>query len=111
MSYKFDSMVIILNKLNTSEKVTIASLIDEFEVSSRTIFRYMKTLMSAFPINFDREKGYYTFEEGYSLKKVKLSPEEALALCLAKDLCKSYGSGMEQALCSVEQKIRSDKAA
>jgi len=107
MSYKFDSMVIILRRLSTKEKVTIASLIHELDVSSRTIFRYMRTLMTAFPINYDQKKKGYSFEEGFSLKKASLSPDEALALFLAKFRCKSYGTGMQKSLCSLERKIRS----
>ena len=47
MSYKFDSLIIILRKLDNRKKVTIDSLKDELEVSERTAYRYLRTLQTA----------------------------------------------------------------
>ncbi len=55
MSYKFDSLIIILNKIDSKEKVTADSLGQELEVSKRTVYRYITTLTTAgFPIDFDK---------------------------------------------------------
>ena len=39
MSYKFDSLIIILNKIDSKAKVTAESLAEELETSKRTIYR------------------------------------------------------------------------
>jgi len=55
MSNKFDSLMIILNKLDWNEKVTVYSLMNDIEVSERRVHRYLQTLQVAdFPIYYDR---------------------------------------------------------
>jgi predicted DNA-binding transcriptional regulator YafY len=57
MSYKFDSLISILKKLDKKEKVTVHSLMNDLEVSERTVHRYLQTLQVAgFPISYDRKK-------------------------------------------------------
>ncbi|MCX5805833.1 MAG: WYL domain-containing transcriptional regulator [Proteobacteria bacterium] len=108
MSYKFDSLMIILNKLDSMEKVTVSSLSTELEVSERSIHRYMNTLLVAgFPIIYDRNKNSYIFEEGYSMKKPDLSIEETLAFALAGKFLVNYGSGMEKSLQNIKMKLSS----
>lgn len=110
MSYKFDSLMIILRKLNNKEKVTIESLKDELEVSERTAYRYLRTLQTAlFPINYDRSKRSYVFDEGYSLVKPNLTLEETLALNLAKKTLGNLGIGMEKSIASIEEKLSLNK--
>ena len=90
MSYKFDSLLEILNKLDNGEKITVHSLIDDLEMSERTIHRYIRALQTArFPICYDKKKDSYVFEKGYSLKKPYISVEEQLAFALAKNLLKN----------------------
>lgn len=73
MSYKFDSLMIILNKIDSGETVTIRSLVDEFGVGRRSIFRYINTLQVAgYPIVYDRQQERYCFSEGYSLRNLGL---------------------------------------
>lgn len=56
MSYKFDSLITILNKLDRNEQVTIHSLMDNLEISERSVHRYLQTLQVAgFPIHFDKK--------------------------------------------------------
>ncbi len=106
MSQKFDSLMIILNKLDRKEKVTVNSLMDELEVKERTIYRYLQTLeVAGFPIHFDRQRGSYIFYEGYNLSKPNFSVEESLAFALAKGALKSFGTGMERGLNSIEGKL------
>lgn len=62
MSFKFDSMIIVLNKIDRGEKVTVHSLMNDLEVSERTAYRYIKTLQVAgFPIYYDRKKKIVMF--------------------------------------------------
>ncbi len=108
MSYKFDSLMIILNKLDSKEKVTVQTLAEDLEISERTIHRYLNTLQVAgFPIHYDRKKESYVFVEGYSLRKPHLSVEETLSFALAKSMMKSFGAGMELGLNRIEEKLSS----
>jgi|Deesub1362A_J573_1020465.scaffolds.fasta_scaffold00230_12 proteasome accessory factor B len=106
MSYKFDSLMIILNKLENKEKVTVRSLMEELEVSERTVHRYLNTLqIGGFPIKYDRKRETYCFEEGYTLSKPDLTLEESLAFALSKKLMKSLGPGFEKRLSDIEKKL------
>lgn len=106
MSYKFDSLMTILNKLDRNDKATIHSLMDELEISERSVHRYLQTLQVAgFPIHFDRKKETYCFVEGYSMKKPNLSLQESLAFALAKGALGNFGSGMKSCLRSIEEKL------
>ncbi len=105
MSYKFDSMIKILNMINRKKIVTRARLAEELEKTVRSADRYIATLRSAgFPIIIN-EQGSYAFEEGYSLAKLDFSKEEMLALGLAKGLATKFGPMTGKALESVERKM------
>jgi predicted DNA-binding transcriptional regulator YafY len=106
MSYKFDSLMGILNKLDGRRKVTVDDLKEDLGVSERTVFRYLNTIQSAgFPILFDKEKGGYGFMEGYSLKRADLSMEETLALGISKKMIRGMGTGWEDSMNRIEQKL------
>ncbi|MBI4687646.1 MAG: HTH domain-containing protein [Nitrospirae bacterium] len=102
MSYKFDSLITILNKIDGKEKVTSKTLMNDLEVSERTAYRYIQTLQVAgFPLVYDRQKDSYVFSEGYSLSKPNLSLEESLALALSKKMLGSLGGGFEKGLSAI----------
>jgi len=106
MSYKFDSLMMILNKLDSGEKVTVDSLREDLGVSERTVFRYLNTIQVAgFPIVFDKEQGGYAFMEGYSLKRPDLSIEETLALGISRKMMAGMGSGWEESMKHIEDKL------
>lgn len=106
MSYKFDSLITILRKLDSRENVTVHSLMNDLEIAERTAYRYIQTLQVAgFPIIFDRKKKSYVFSENYKLAKPALSVEETLAFALAKKLLGNFGTGMEKSLNSIEEKL------
>lgn len=111
MSDKFDSLVIILNRIYTRRRVTPESLCTELERSKRTVHRYIKALITAgFPIEYDRMKRTYGFEEGFTLIKPHLTIEESLAFSLAKKLLGSLGPAMEKSLATIEEKINPGKS-
>lgn len=111
MSYKFDSLITLLNILDNRGQVTVSSLMNDLEVSERTIYRYLETLQIAgFPIHYDRQKNSYVFSENYSLRKPNLSLEETLALALSKKLLKSFGETMEKSINTIEKKLSVKKA-
>lgn len=106
MSDKFDSLWMILNKLDGKEKVTACSLAEDLEVSERSIYRYITTLQVAgFPVDYDRGMNSYVFSEGYTLKKPAVSVEETLALALSKKLLHNFGPNMERSLTRIEDKL------
>ena len=106
MSYKFDSLMRILNILDRREKVTIPSLMDDLNISERSAYRYTSTLKDAgFPIIYDKEKDTYAFDQGYSLSKPGLTMEETLAFSLAKKLLGGFGPGMENTLSEMQNKL------
>ncbi len=106
MSYKFDSLLIILNRIDSGKRVTADSLMEELEVSKRTVHRYITTLQTAnFPIEYDRERRTYAFTGGYTLKKPNLSIEETLAFSLARKMLGNFGPAMEKSLGSIEEKL------
>lgn len=106
MSEKFDSLMIILNKIDSGERVTMQSLVDKLEMGKRTIYRYISTLQTAgFPVEYKKPEGCYKFEDGYTLKKPHLSVEEALAFSLAKKFLGNFGPGMQKYLDKIEEKL------
>ncbi len=112
MSYKFDSLISILKKLDQREKVTVQSLMNDLEVSERTAYRYIQTLQTAgFPIRYSRETQRYVFFEDFSLGKPNLTVEETLALALSKNLLKSFGKTMENSITAIEKKLSLKKTS
>lgn len=110
MSYKFDSLLMILNKLDRREKVGVDSLRKDLGVSERTVFRYLNTIqVSGFPVVFDKEQGGYTFMEGYSLKRPDLSVQETLALGISRKMMAGLGSGWEEPMKRIEEKLSVQK--
>ncbi|MBI5375608.1 MAG: WYL domain-containing protein [Candidatus Schekmanbacteria bacterium] len=104
--FKFTSLLIILNKIDSGEKVTVNSIVEDLEIGERTVHRYLQTLQTAgFPISYEREKKCYTFDDGYSLKKPNLSVEETLALSLARNVVKNFDEGLEQSLSKLETRL------
>lgn len=106
MSEKFDSLMIILNRIDSGARVTMRSLCEDLEKEKRTIYRYISTLVKAgFPVEYRHSVGCYKFQEGYTLKKPHLSVEEALAFSLAKKFLGNFGPGMQKSLDKIEEKL------
>ena len=111
VSSKFIALIKLLNLLDSRGRISLTTLMNELELSERTVYRYIKTLEEGgIPIYYDREKGCYSLVEGYSLKKPNMTIEESLALTLAKGMLKSTGTGMESELLSIEQKLTKKQA-
>lgn len=103
---KFDSMLIILNKINSNQNVTVRSLIDDLGMKERTVLRYIKSLKEAgFQIVHDRERNRYVFDDGFTLRRPSISLEETLTLALAKKVLGTYGSEIGETLGKIEEKI------
>ncbi len=65
---------------------------EERPPSTRSLRRYLAVLAEAgFPWYFDRTSGTYRFAEGYSLRRLNLSPRELLGLVTLRRLGSSLG--------------------
>ncbi len=79
---RIDRLNALLIHLQGKPRVPIHELEDRFEVSKRTIFRDIRSLMEAgVPIGGDAGEGYFIVE-GYHLPPVVFNKEEASALLL-----------------------------
>ncbi len=106
MGDKFSRIMDILNRLDRKESFTTATLAADFGVKERSVYRYLKTLKDAgFPIIFDSKANSYRFPPGHSLKKGALSPEESIALALAKNVLKGMGTDVADIINGVEQRL------
>ena len=77
---KIFRLVSILNKLNGGGKVRSSVLAEEFNVSIRSVQRDLDLLnLTGFPLDTP-EKGVYSFMQGFSLRKLMLTNEEASLL-------------------------------
>ncbi|TDB62711.1 helix-turn-helix transcriptional regulator [Arundinibacter roseus] len=83
---RLSRLVALLTLLQTKRTVTATELADRFKVSTRTIYRDIRTLESAgVPIVTQEGKGY-SMLEGYRLAPVMFTRDEALSLLIAEKL-------------------------
>jgi len=76
-------LVSILNQLNKYRYVKTAELAKEFNTTTRTVQRDIALLDQAgFPLASGREAGEHKFMEGFSLRKITVSPEEKYLLTI-----------------------------
>lgn len=87
---KFDRITAILIHLQSKRLVTAQELSDRFEVSIRTIYRDIETLINAgVPIIGEVGVGY-SMMEGYRLPPVMFTQEEAIAFLMAEKMVDKY---------------------
>lgn len=95
----------ILNRLDTGKSVTTRELSEEFGVTYRTVQRDLQLLnITGFPI-VSSEKGYHSFLEGFSLKKMLLTKEEATLLTFLNEITKSLGDNFEDSFHDILKKV------
>ncbi|WP_051664017.1 helix-turn-helix transcriptional regulator [Dyadobacter crusticola] len=83
---RLSRLVALLTLLQTKRTVTATELAERFSVSTRTIYRDIRTLESAgIPIVTQEGKGYAMLE-GYRLPPVMFTREEAISLLTAEKL-------------------------
>jgi len=104
---KFDRLLYILNKLDRREPVRVPDLARELEVSERSVYRYLNSLMEAgFPIYYDRERRTYAFTSNFSLRRAFIEKEEALLLGLSKKFFEAlFGPRAREIFERIEKKI------
>lgn len=102
---KIFRLVYILNRLNTGKPVSMGELKAEFNVTIRSIQRDIELLgMAGFPL-VSSGKGCYTFMEGFSLKKMMISGEEASLLAFLFEIARSLGENFESSFRGILQKV------
>ena len=94
--------------MQTKRRLTAASLADKFGVSSRTIYRDIKTLEKAgVPILTEEGKGH-NLMEGYRIPPIMFTEKQANALILAEQLVlKSKDASFVQDYAEAIDKIKS----
>ncbi len=90
---RIDRLTAILIHLQSKSRITIEELEDRFELSRRTIFRDIKSLLeSGVPIGGDAGSGYFIVE-GYHLPPVVFNKEEAATLLIAAKFINQNADG------------------
>jgi predicted DNA-binding transcriptional regulator YafY len=106
---KIFRLFFILNQLDSRKKVSTGELAREFNVSLRTVQRDIVLLnTTGFPI-ISFEKGYHSFMEGFSLKKMMLTKEEASLLSFLHDISKSLGEKFADSFSNILKKVVSNE--
>ncbi|MCM8771248.1 MAG: WYL domain-containing protein, partial [Candidatus Omnitrophica bacterium] len=95
----------ILNKLDRGEMVSTRGLADEFGVTPRTIQRDIGLLGMAGFLLDSPEKGLHSFAEGFSLKKMKLTNEEASLLSFLCEIAQSLGPKFKDSFKAILNKV------
>ncbi|NQT23577.1 MAG: WYL domain-containing protein [Candidatus Omnitrophica bacterium] len=104
-SKKVFRLIYILNKLDTKKKVLSWELAEEFNVSLRTVQRDIELLNRAgFPL-MSMERGEHSFVEGFSLKKLLITEEEASLLSLFYEMAKAMGKNFEDSFRGILRKV------
>jgi predicted DNA-binding transcriptional regulator YafY len=83
---RIDRLTAILIQLQSKRIVKAEEIAERFEISLRTVYRDVKSLMEGgVPIGSEAGKGYFIVD-GYHLPPVMFNQEEASALLLAGKL-------------------------
>ena len=102
---KLFRLVRILNQLDAGKPVSTKEMAREFSVSVRTAQRDINLLDSAgFPV-YEPGRGQYMFVDGFSLKKVALSREEASLLAFFYDIAGSLGVNFKKVYSGILHKV------
>jgi predicted DNA-binding transcriptional regulator YafY len=102
---KIVRLMTMLNKLNGGSRILSGESAKEFNVTIRTIQRDIDLLcQTGFPVDMVR-KGEYAFMEGFSLKKVMLTNEEASLLSFFHEMADSLGENFSKSFRGLLNKI------
>ncbi|TRZ51756.1 MAG: WYL domain-containing protein [Dehalococcoidia bacterium] len=108
---KIFRLLFALNKLDRGGKVSTSELSKEFNVSQRTVQRDLELLnMAGFPLAALDDKGQHAFAEGFSLKKLMLTKEEASLLSFMLEVSKSLGRDFEESFGQLLKKVLTPEA-
>src|SRR5688572_2044083 len=87
---RIDRLFGILTLLQSRKYVSAEFIAEKFNISIRTVFRDMKSLLEqGIPVGNEAQKGYFIVQ-GYFLPPVSFSSEEANALLLMENLVNAF---------------------
>ncbi len=87
---RIDRLFGILLLLQTKKYLSADKIADQFQISTRTVYRDIKALLEqGVPISFEQPKGYYIVQ-GYFLPPVSFSSDEANALLIMERLVSRF---------------------
>lgn len=95
----------ILNQLDSGQQVSVRKLAEEFNVSPRSIQRDLEILNRAGFLLACPQKGRHQFAEGFSLKKMKITNEEASLLSFFYDIARSLGKRFASSFSGILKKV------
>lgn len=88
---RLSRLTYIITHLQANNTITAQELADKFEVSKRTIYRDMETLIEAgIPIGAENGVGYFLVN-GYTLPPISLTEQEANTLTIFESFVKNQG--------------------
>lgn len=93
---KVISILDIYTLISRSQYPSIAELTEHFDVSERSIYRYLEIINMIDPIEFDREKGGYKFINSRRIKKIALKDDEFLMLIVMGEAISHLGDPLKQ---------------
>lgn len=102
---KIFRLMFILNKLNGGGKIRSSEMAKEFNVSIRSIQRDIDLLGLTGYLIDSPEKGVYSFAEGFSLRKLMLTNEEASLLSFFHEIADSLGPNFSESFKSLVSKV------
>lgn len=87
---RIDRLFGILLLLQTKKHVSADKIADQFQISTRTVYRDIKALLEqGVPISFEQPKGYYIVQ-GFFLPPVSFSSDEANALLIMERMVSRF---------------------
>jgi predicted DNA-binding transcriptional regulator YafY len=102
---KIFRLMYILNKLDAGSQIATQDLAKEFNVSPRTVQRDIQLIdIAQFPLT-TMEKGQYSFQKGFSLKKMMLTHEQASLLAFLGEIAQSLGMKFEESFKGIVNKV------
>jgi predicted DNA-binding transcriptional regulator YafY len=84
---------------------SVSSLMERFDISKRSVFRYLEIISFIDPIEFDHERNGYTFTNGDRIKKLSLSEGELLVLLAAGEAVSHLGQPLAEKFGHLVEKI------
>lgn len=101
---KLNRLLYLLNQLDGGE-VRVLREAKEMDITERTIQRDLRDIeLGGFPL-YKAAPGVYKFVEGFSLKKMNLTDEEASLLLVLKDIVEPLGKPFQKPFELLRQKV------
>ena len=96
-------LIIILQRLNEGERLSVSELAEKFNVSTKTIQRDFNNHLYRFPI--EKEGRRWKMQEGYALERDR-KPEELLVLDMLETFAKGIGGSFSAISSSILGRLK-----